>query len=68
MAALVSSIDLDATVVELINLSGTAARSLIVQAGALAEDDIVSVGYEIASPDCPAATPNTFRTRLSARV
>jgi hypothetical protein len=51
VAALVSSIDPDATVVELVNLSGTEPRSLIVQAGALAEDDIASVGYETAAPD-----------------
>jgi hypothetical protein len=43
VAALVSSIDPVATVVELVNLSGVAARDVIVQAGAFAEHDIVSV-------------------------
>lgn len=55
VAALVSSIDPDATVVQLVNLSGTESRSLIVQAGAFAEDDIASVSYETAAPDWPGS-------------
>jgi hypothetical protein len=43
VAALVSAIDPAATVVDLVNLAGTAARDLILQAGAFAEHDIVDV-------------------------
>ena len=45
VAALVSAIDPDATVVTLINLAGTADRTVTVQAGAFAEHDILDVAY-----------------------
>ncbi|MET7280653.1 hypothetical protein ABZS29_20610 [Kribbella sp. NPDC005582] len=45
VAALVSSIDPDATTVELVNLDPEAARSVVVQAGAFAEHAIRSVQY-----------------------
>ena len=45
VAALVSSIDPAATVVDLVNLSPDAGATLIVQAGALAEHDIETVQY-----------------------
>jgi hypothetical protein len=50
VAALVSGIDPDATVLTLVNLSGTATRRVIVQAGAFAEHDFVSVAYDRAAP------------------
>jgi hypothetical protein len=50
VAALVSSIDPDATTVTMVNLSGTRPRTVIVQAGAFAEHDIVSARYETADP------------------
>ena len=50
VAALVSSIDPGATSVTLVNLSGTQARTVIVQAGAFAEHDIISARYEAAPP------------------
>ncbi|MFD7902543.1 hypothetical protein ACFV4G_09880 [Kitasatospora sp. NPDC059747] len=45
VAALVTSIDPGATTVELVNLSPEAERTVIVQAGALAEHTIASVRY-----------------------
>jgi hypothetical protein len=45
VAALVTSIDPEATTVELVNLSPEAERTVIVQAGALAEHTITSVRY-----------------------
>jgi len=45
VAALVSSIDPDATTVELVNLDPEATRSVVVQAGAFAEHAIRSVQY-----------------------
>ncbi|NUP46238.1 MAG: hypothetical protein HOW97_02830 [Catenulispora sp.] len=45
VAALVSSIDPQATVVELVNLDPEHARTVIVQAGAFSEDTIRSVTY-----------------------
>ena len=45
VAALVSSIDPRATVVELVNLDPEHARTVIVQAGAFAEHTITTVGY-----------------------
>jgi hypothetical protein len=50
VAALVSSIDPDATVVRLVNLSGTAAHTVVVQAGAFAEHDIATARYRSARP------------------
>jgi hypothetical protein len=50
VAALVSSIDPDATSVTLVNLSGTRSRTVVVQAGAFAEHDITSARYETADP------------------
>ncbi|MFI6071676.1 hypothetical protein ACIA5C_08810 [Actinoplanes sp. NPDC051343] len=50
VAALVSGIDPDATVCTLVNLSGTATRRVIVQAGAFAEHDFGSVAYDVAAP------------------
>ncbi len=50
VAALVSSIDPKATVVTLINLSGTEAHRIVLQAGSLAEDDIETVAYTTAAP------------------
>ena len=50
VAALVSSIDPDATAVTLINLSGTRPRTVVVQAGVFAEHDIASARYETADP------------------
>jgi hypothetical protein len=50
VAALVSSIDPDATAVTLINVSGTRSRTVIVQAGVFAEHDIASARYETAGP------------------
>jgi hypothetical protein len=49
VSALVSSIDPDATVVDLVNLDPEQPRSLIVQAGAFAEHAIRSVEYSV----CP---------------
>lgn len=40
VSALVSSIDPAATVVTLVNLSGTGARAVVVQAGAFGQHDI----------------------------
>jgi hypothetical protein len=45
VAALVSGIDPAATVVTLVNLSGTHARTVIVQAGAFAEHDFGGVAH-----------------------
>ncbi|HEX4702504.1 MAG TPA: hypothetical protein VH352_10290 [Pseudonocardiaceae bacterium] len=45
VAALVSSIDPDATVVDLVNLDPRASRTVIVQAGAFAEDTIRTVRH-----------------------
>ncbi|MEV4143755.1 hypothetical protein AB0J40_08810 [Amycolatopsis sp. NPDC049691] len=45
VAALVSAIDPEATVVELVNLDPEVPRSVIVQAGAFAEHDIRGVAY-----------------------
>ncbi len=45
VAALVSSIDPEATIVELVNLDPEATRSLVLQAGAFAEHSIRSVQY-----------------------
>jgi hypothetical protein len=56
VAALVSSIDLEATVVTLVNLSGTRARTVIVQAGAFAEHDIVSARFTGTAGSAPAWT------------
>jgi hypothetical protein len=50
VAALVSSIDPNATTVTLVNLSGTRTRTVVVQAGAFAEHDIASARYETAGP------------------
>ncbi|WP_234544574.1 hypothetical protein [Streptomyces shenzhenensis] len=47
VAALVSSIDPDATVVDLVNLDPESPRSLIVQAGAFAEHTIRSVEHSV---------------------
>jgi hypothetical protein len=46
VAALVSSIDPEATVVELVNLSASHARKVILQAGAYAENQIETVSYD----------------------
>ncbi|MFI7133515.1 hypothetical protein ACIBQ1_48120 [Nonomuraea sp. NPDC050153] len=51
VAALVSSIEPEATVVTLVNLSATADRVLIVQAGAFGEHDIAGVAATAAEPD-----------------
>jgi hypothetical protein len=50
VAALVSSIDPAATVVTLVNLSGTSTKTVTVQAGAFAEHDFASVSYDRAAP------------------
>ena len=50
VAALVSSIDPDATTVTLVNLSAAEARTVSVQAGAFAEHDIETAGYTSAAP------------------
>lgn len=50
VAALVTCIDPDATSVTLVNLSGTGSRTVIVQAGAFAEHDIIAARYEAADP------------------
>ena len=55
VAALVSSIDPDATAVTLINLSGTQSRTVVVQAGVFAEHDIASARYETADPGWPGS-------------
>ncbi|MGY6026471.1 hypothetical protein [Streptomyces spinosirectus] len=47
VAALVSSIDPDATVIDLVNLDPESPRSLIVQAGAFAEHTIRSVAHTV---------------------
>jgi hypothetical protein len=47
VAALVRSIDPEATVVELINLDPWSARSVVVQAGAFAEDTIRIAGHTV---------------------
>ncbi|MEV6006936.1 hypothetical protein AB0M29_09010 [Streptomyces sp. NPDC051976] len=47
VAALVSAIDPDATVVDLVNLDPESARSVIVQAGAFAEHTIRSVDHTV---------------------
>lgn len=47
VAALVSSIDPEATVVELVNLDPESGRSLVVQAGAFAEHTIRTVEYSV---------------------
>ena len=47
VAALVRSIDPEATVVELVNLDPVVARSVVVQAGAFAEDSIRIAGHTI---------------------
>ncbi|WUH89588.1 hypothetical protein OG900_05105 [Streptomyces sp. NBC_00433] len=47
VAALVSAIDPDATVIDLVNLDPEAARSVIVQAGAFSEHTIRSVDYSV---------------------
>ncbi|MFG3228216.1 hypothetical protein ACGF07_26010 [Kitasatospora sp. NPDC048194] len=51
VAALVSSIDPEATTVELVNLSPEAERTVIVQAGAMAEHTITSVRYTTCADD-----------------
>ncbi|GAA1189201.1 hypothetical protein F4556_006617 [Kitasatospora gansuensis] len=51
VAALVTSIDPEATTVELVNLSPEAERTVIVQAGALAEHTITSVRYTTCADD-----------------
>ena len=61
VAALVSSVDPDATVVELINLDPRADRSVVVQAGAFAEHTIRSVEYTA----CPT---NVDRRSLRLRT
>jgi hypothetical protein len=50
VAALVSAIDPDATVLTLVNLSGVGQRTVVVQAGAFGEHDIASVSYSCAAP------------------
>jgi hypothetical protein len=50
VAALVRSIDPAATTVTLVNLSGTEARTVVVQAGAFAEHDIETAGYTWTAP------------------
>jgi hypothetical protein len=50
VAALVSRIDPDATVVTLVNLAADATRTVTVQAGAFGEHDVIEVGYDRA-PD-----------------
>lgn len=49
VAALVSSIDPAATTVTLVNLAAVEQRSVIVQAGSFAEDDIVEASYDSGS-------------------
>ncbi|MFF2078082.1 hypothetical protein ACFVXG_25410 [Kitasatospora sp. NPDC058162] len=51
VAALVTSIDPEATTVELVNLSPEAERTVIVQAGAMAEHTITSVRYTTCADD-----------------
>ncbi|MET8944832.1 hypothetical protein ABZX30_14925 [Streptomyces sp. NPDC004542] len=51
VAALVTSIDPEATTVELVNLSPESARTVIVQAGAFAEHTIASVRYTTCDDD-----------------
>ncbi|MEV0536804.1 hypothetical protein [Kitasatospora sp. NPDC050463] len=51
VAALVTSIDPEATTVELVNLSPEDERTVIVQAGALAEHTITSVRYTTCTDD-----------------
>jgi hypothetical protein len=46
IAALVTSIDPDATTVELVNLSASSERTVILQAGAYAENQIETVTYD----------------------
>jgi hypothetical protein len=46
VAALVSAIDPAATVVDVVNLSATTGRTLVLQAGAFAEHDVVRVTYD----------------------
>jgi hypothetical protein len=49
VVALVTSIDPGATRVTLVNLSGTRSRTVVVQAGAFAEHDIVAARYDAAA-------------------
>ena len=51
VAALVTSIDPEATTVELVNLAPEADRTLIVQAGAFAEHTITAVRYTTCTDD-----------------
>ncbi|WP_043488398.1 MULTISPECIES: hypothetical protein [Streptomyces] len=51
VAALVTSIDPEATTVELVNLSPEADRTVIVQAGAFAEHTITTVRYTVCEDD-----------------
>jgi hypothetical protein len=51
VAALVSSVDPEATVVTLVNLSATRARPVTVQAGALAEHRVRRVRFTRTAPD-----------------
>lgn len=51
VAALVSTIDAAKTTVELVNLSPTSGRKLVLQAGAFAEHDILTVTHDVASGD-----------------
>ncbi|GHE67822.1 hypothetical protein GCM10017771_91560 [Streptomyces capitiformicae] len=51
VAALVTSIDPEATTVELVNLSPEAERTVIVQAGAFAEHTITAVRYTTCEDD-----------------
>ncbi len=51
VAALVSRIDPEATVVDLVNLDPQAARSVVVQAGAFAEHTIRSVEHTACTDD-----------------
>jgi hypothetical protein len=56
VAALVSSIDPDATVVDLVNLAATETRRVVVQAGAFAEHGIRSVRHTVGGdPDWPGS-------------
>ncbi|MGN9841033.1 hypothetical protein ACTMTI_23200 [Nonomuraea sp. H19] len=50
VAALVSAIDPEATVVTLVNLSATADRTIVVQAGAFGEHEIVTAAATAAEP------------------
>ncbi|MHC5906745.1 hypothetical protein ACVNF4_23000 [Streptomyces sp. S6] len=51
VAALVTSIDPEATTVELVNLAPETARTVTVQAGAFAEHDITAVRYTVCADD-----------------